>query len=183
MTTAWASLAGMALFGVLAAFDEPIMRLLGREFAGGAPVLLILAAGALVSCAVGAVGQVLIMTDRPWAVARDNLMVTALVAVGLPLVAPVGGVTAAAAVMAVSLAGVNLVRAWRVWREHGIIPWDGPTARLWVGFGVGLMVIAVLRGALPGTTGRVMALALFLATVVTAAWPVLFEADERAAGG
>jgi O-antigen/teichoic acid export membrane protein len=182
MTTLWATLAGMALFGVLAAFDEPVMRLLGREFAAGAPVLLILAAGALVNCAVGAVGQVLIMTDRPWTVALDNLAVTALVAVGLPLAAPAGGAIAAAGVMALALAGVNLVRAWRVWREHGILPWDRRTALLWAGFAVGITGIFVARGVAPGMGGRMVGLVVFLVAMVTAAWPTLRGADEATTG-
>lgn len=183
MTTAWATVAGMTLLGLLAAFDAPVMRLLGRDFVAGAPVLLILAAGALVNCAVGAVGQVLIMTDRPWTVAADNLAATGLVVVGLLMVAPRGGVTAAAVVMGLAMAGVNLVRAWRVWREHGILPWDGRTARLWIGFAIGLGAILIARGALPGIAGRVAGMAAHAIALAAAAWGMWRDASTSGGEG
>ena len=124
-------------------------------------MLVVLAAGALVNCGVGPVGQVLIMADRPWTVALDNLAVTALVVIGLLLAAPAAGVVAAAGVMAVALAGVNLVRAWRVWREHGVLPWNRRTGWLWLGFLLGVAGIFMSRGALPGMTGRVIGMAVY----------------------
>ncbi len=182
MTTALATTVGMALFGAIVCFDAPIMRLLGEGFADGAPVLVILAIGALVNCAVGPVGQILIMADRPWTVALDNLAATALLTVGMLALAPSGGVVAAAIVAALALAGVNVLRAWRVWREHGILPWSRRTARLWVMFGFGLAEVAYLRNALTGMEGRVMAVALFLLALGTGVWSVWLTSEHDGDG-
>jgi len=165
LSTAVGTTVGMMVFGVIYCFDEPLMALLGREFAAGAPVLLVLAVGYLVNTGAGAVGHLLIMTDRPWLVALDNVIFAALLVAGMLVLVPGGGMLMAAGVAAAVNGGINLVRTVRVWRIHRILPYDAATLSVWAWFGLGLLLAIAIRGASDGMAGRVAAFAAFCAAM------------------
>jgi len=161
LSTAVGTMVGMAIFGLIVCFDEPLMHLLGRDFAAGAPVLLILSVGWLVNTAAGAVGLLLVMTDRPWIVAIDNVIFAVVMAAGLLVLVPAGGLLAAAAVAAATNAGVNIVRTGRARRILGFWPYDASTVSMHGWFAAALLVAVGLRMVVPGMTGRAVALVGF----------------------
>jgi len=172
LSTAVGAAAGIMVFGLLLCFDEPMMRLLGREFAEGAPALLVLACGWLVNTAAGAVAILLIMTDRPWVVVLDNVIFVAALVAGMYLLVPAGGLLAAAGVAACANAGSNIVRTVRTRRIHGFWTYDATTVGMWAWFALGTLAAIGIRAAWPDTLGRVAAFAAFSLAMLGAGIPL-----------
>lgn len=110
MVTKWGFALGLPVMVVMMLFPGPILEVFGRGFSSGAPALVILAAGQLVSVSTGPVGVVITQSGRP----RLNMVNTAVfVVLDLMLsflLIPRYGTTGAALAGAVSLAGVSLLR-------------------------------------------------------------------------
>jgi len=172
LSTAVGAIAGMVIFGLLFCFDAPMMRLLGREFGQGAPALLVLSVGWLVNTAAGAVALLLVMTDRPWVVALDNIIFAVLLVAGMYLLVPGGGLLAAAGVAAFANAGNNIVRTVRVRRIHGFWTWDATTVGMWAWFAAGMIAAVATRALWPSTAGRFAAFALFGVTMLGSGVPL-----------
>ena len=98
-----------------------VMAVFGPEFASGAVVLSILAAGQFVNVVTGSVGFLLIMCGHE-ALYRNNFVFSALISIGLNLVLiPMLGIIGAAIATASTLALQNLIAAFLVWRKLGIL--------------------------------------------------------------
>lgn len=111
----------LPLFLLFVLFPGWVMRVFGDEFAQGALVLAILAAGQFINVATGSVGYLLMMTGRE-KLMQYNIIGAALLNLVLNLLLiPSFGITGAAAATAVTLAGMNVVAATLVYKELSIM--------------------------------------------------------------
>jgi O-antigen/teichoic acid export membrane protein len=102
-------------------FPAKVLALFGAKFAGGAPVLAILAIGQFVNVATGSVGWILIMCGYE-RLMRNIIIVCATATVALNfLLIPLYGVVGAALATATTLALQMLVAAALVWRKLGLV--------------------------------------------------------------
>lgn len=107
---------------VIIVFSVPLMRLFGSDFAGGWPVLAIMTLGQLVNCAVGSVGQLLLMAGQQQRMLRAQLIV---VAITIPLelwLIPRHGFIGAAVVVAGANILLNLLMLRDVIHILGLSP-------------------------------------------------------------
>ncbi|MFQ5706459.1 MAG: flippase [bacterium] len=97
-----------------------ILGLYGPEFTSGAPALSILAVGQFVNVVTGSVGYLLIMTGHE-KLMRNNIIVSAALNLVLNVVLIENfGIIGAAAANAISVAFMNLVSAYLVYRKLSI---------------------------------------------------------------
>jgi O-antigen/teichoic acid export membrane protein len=180
-TTKWCLGLTWPLVVVMAAFSRPLMGLFGDDFEAGAAALAVLAAAQLVNVGVGSVGNLLVMSgNQRWEIGAVALAAAATLALSATMI-PRWGVTGAAAAMAVSLVGSNLLRAWMVRRRLGILPWGRGALRLVLP----LAASAAAAGAvwwLRPASGVAAVLAALAASygvfAATAAWTAL-DRDDR----
>ena len=112
--TGWVVRLSLPAFAALLVFPDELLRLFGPEFAVGAAVTVILAAGQIVNAATGPCGTVLNMSGRVALNMWDNLAALVLnVLLNLWLI-PAYGIVGAAVAWAVSLAVVNAARVLQV---------------------------------------------------------------------
>ncbi len=129
-STKWCLGLTWPLVVVIALFSRELMRLFGDEFEAGAATLALLAAAQLINVGVGTAGNMLVMSGNQ----RSEIVVVALAAaLALTLdvaLIPRWGLLGAAAALAASLIGSNLLRAWMVWRRLGLLPYGRGAPRL-----------------------------------------------------
>jgi O-antigen/teichoic acid export membrane protein len=107
-----------------------VMKVFGQEFVGGGPILAILTIGQFVNVATGSVGFLLMMTGHE-KLARNNIAASAVANVVLNVtLIPLYGVVGAAIATAISLAGLNLMAAYLVWKHLHI--WTIPFTQRFV---------------------------------------------------
>jgi O-antigen/teichoic acid export membrane protein len=106
---------------------EPVLRVFGSGFSGGATPLRILAVGQLVNIATGLPGTILIMVDEAGRVTRSVVVgAIANVALSIALIPPYGA-SGAAVATATSVALTNVLLAGALWRTRRI--WSPPFGR------------------------------------------------------
>jgi O-antigen/teichoic acid export membrane protein len=142
-STAWLVLLVWPMFLSALVFSPVVLAVFGRGYAGGRPVMIVLALAMLVATACGFVDIVLIMAGRSsWSLINTVIALIVNVTVDLLLIPPLG-VTGAAIGWAVAIGVNNLVPLVQVRRSVGIHP-----------FGRGVVlassVAAVLFGVVPG---------------------------------
>ena len=105
---------------VLVVAADPILRLLGPEFAAGAQTLRILAVGQAIYTATGPAGLTLAMAGH----GKINLLITSVSVVALVALAPLGstlgGIEGVAVAVSLLLIGRNLASLWAVHRLTGV---------------------------------------------------------------
>lgn len=121
-TTAWWITIGTTMMALpLFAFPDLFLSVFGEAFVGGATVLRILLAGAVVNALTGPVGQLLTMTGLERQ-ATMLMVLTAILTVALNVVLiPWLGMTGAAIAGALSGSVWNLAATVMVWRRRGIL--------------------------------------------------------------
>ena len=103
-------------------FAKPLMGIFGRDFREGWPVLAIATVGQLVSCGVGSVGNLLIMSDQQNRFIRAQA-ISVVVTVGLNFaLIPRWGMTGAAIAVGASNACMNLLWLRAVKRRMLLFP-------------------------------------------------------------
>lgn len=116
-SAAWMLLAASPVVVVMLLFPNFILQLFGTDFVEGLWLLRILALGQLVNVAVGSVGYLLMMTGHE-RLMRNNVMLSALLnLLGNLVLVPIMGATGAAISTAISLAFMNLVSFFLVYRK------------------------------------------------------------------
>lgn len=101
-----------------------ILSMFGREFAGGAAALAILAAGQYVNVATGSVGQLLLMTGHE-KVLRNNVIINAALNLALNLwLIPIYGLVGAAIANSATLAIKNLITVYLAKKYLSITLWS-----------------------------------------------------------
>lgn len=166
---------------VLALFSSELMRLFGEEFVPGAPALALLAGAQLVNVGVGSAGNLLVMSGNQ----RSEIVTVALAAalalcLNLTLI-PRWGMFGAAASLAASLMGSNLLRAWLVWRRLGLLPYNRGALRLVLPLAASTGAATVVWWQRPPADAPAILLALtasYAVFIVTAAWSAL-DRDDR----
>lgn len=115
ITTRWSFSLTLPLFLIVGVASQDILRIFGPEFATGWLPLIILSAGQLVNAGTGGVGYMLIMSGHQYSkFLGDLIMAIANVLLNIILI-PRWGLFGAAAAMAISIGGVNLLRAGQVY--------------------------------------------------------------------
>ena len=110
-------LASSPVFAILFLMPEKVMGIFGPEFASGATVILILAAGQVVNIMTGTAGNVLMMCGYERLV-RNTLGISVVVCIGLSfLLIPSMGVVGAAIANAVTVTIENLILVTLVRRK------------------------------------------------------------------
>jgi O-antigen/teichoic acid export membrane protein len=115
------ALAATPVLAICLVLPAQVMSVFGAEFASGAVLLSILAAGQFVNVVTGSVGFLLVMCGYE-VLYRNNFLLCALVSIGLNLMLiPRLGIIGAAIATASTLALQNLIAAFMVWRKLGIM--------------------------------------------------------------
>jgi O-antigen/teichoic acid export membrane protein len=141
-TTSWMVALNWPIYLALLTFGPALLKVFGRDFAGGDVVLIVLSATMLAATAVGPVDVVLLMGGR----SSLNLINT-LVALGANLalnfaLTPRYGLAGASVAFAVGILLNNLLPLVQVWRSMGLHP-----------FGPGTGVAAALSAVSFGLVG------------------------------
>jgi O-antigen/teichoic acid export membrane protein len=128
--TRWTLGATIPVLLVLAILPEPVLRIFGREFAGGDVALRLVILGMIVPVMVGTVGFILIMVGRNgW----DLLVYVGSFAIDIGVayaLIPSMGIRGAAIAQALTLTASNSARLFLVRRFVGIWPFDRSFLRL-----------------------------------------------------
>jgi O-antigen/teichoic acid export membrane protein len=123
LTTLWSFAMGLLGFLLLAIAGRELLRLFGGEFPRAYEPLVILGLGQLVNAGTGSVGLMLMMGGRPYHFFWSDLALILGNPVLNALLIPRWGMVGAALATAASLAGVNVVRLWLVFRLDGLQPY------------------------------------------------------------
>ena len=116
----------LAFVVILLAGERGLARVLGAEFAGAMPILLVLAAGHIVNAALGASYTLLVMARNENDAARITLVGTlANIVLNLFLIPVLGGVGAAIAA-SVSVVLTKLISFVLVYRRYNVACWPFP---------------------------------------------------------
>jgi O-antigen/teichoic acid export membrane protein len=117
-------------FAILFLLPDKVMGLFGHEFASGATVIMILAAGQLINIITGPAGNVLMMCGHERLV-RNTLVFSALICVVISLVLiPLIGVLGAAIANSITVSIENLIMVTMVWRKFKIMTIPNPFERV-----------------------------------------------------
>jgi|GEM_PF-1225851 len=121
-----------------------ILGLFGTGYRDGVYALVWLAVGQLVNAATGSVGYVLMMTGRERTLLVYSAAVTLVSGLSVAAIAPVYGVTGAAAVAGTTWALFNIAMLWHVRGLLGMLPYDRNTLRV------------LAAGAIAGLAGAIV---------------------------
>ncbi len=168
---------------VVCAFAPQLMQLFGDEFTAGWPILVIGTVGQIVSCGVGSVGLLLIMSGNQNRLIRVQVEVAALnVVLNLWLI-PAWGVVGAALVAAGSTAALNLLCLREVKSSLGLSPYNRSYIRLLLPTVAALAVTLLVRSQLglvrPSLALMLASLILSYLAFLALAAVVGLDADDR----
>lgn len=112
----------LPLLLVFTVVPEWIMSWYGQEFRRGGHLLTILAVGQFVNVTVGPVGPLLVMSGNE-PLLRNTLVITTIISLMLNfLLVPHWGILGAAIASSATLAIMNLISAYYVWKRLQLIP-------------------------------------------------------------
>jgi O-antigen/teichoic acid export membrane protein len=122
--TKWILGLTIPLAGVMIVFASPLMRIFGRDFELGWPVLIVGTVGQLVNCGVGSVGYLLLMSGNQTRLIKvQSIMSVVTIILGICLI-PRWGLIGAAVASATSNVATNLMCLVEVRRRLGITPYN-----------------------------------------------------------
>lgn len=122
--TKWVVGLTLPLALVVIVFAAPLMRIFGREFEIGWPILVIGTAGQLINCGVGSVGYLLLMSGNEKRLIKVQVAMTAVMIILSAVLVPLWGIYGAAAAAAVTNVGMNAWNLLEVRRAMGISPYN-----------------------------------------------------------
>ncbi|HEY7098194.1 MAG TPA: oligosaccharide flippase family protein [Terriglobales bacterium] len=168
---------------VMILFASPLMRIFGRDFVSGWPILVIGTMGQLVNCGVGSAGTLLLMSGNEQALIRiQGYMALAVVLLNLVLI-PYWGITGAAVAMAVTIAMGNFWYLYEVRRRMGLSPYNRSYVRLLAPVTASVIVLLMIRAVFSSPIHEwvVVGAALLLAYLVFFGTALLvgLDADDR----
>jgi O-antigen/teichoic acid export membrane protein len=166
--TKWILGLTLPLAAVMIIFAPQLMRIFGREFERGWPILVIGTLGQLVNCGVGSVGFLLLMSGNQRRLIRIQVVMAAVMLALSVVLIPKWGIAGAAVGAAVTNAFANVWYLREVRRTLGLLPSGRGYLRLLLPFGGNLVVLLVLRAIPAGGYAEwlVIAAALLLAYTV-----------------
>jgi O-antigen/teichoic acid export membrane protein len=184
--TKWTCYSGLFLFALITIFRAELLRIFGKAFEAGAPVLLVLSLGQLFNAVSGPTGQLLSMTGRQkLEVVNTVAMVLVNFLLNLFLI-PRMGIMGAAIATGVSVATINGIKLVEVNLLYGLQPYS-------VKFFKG--IAAVLAAGLVGYSARIwlsqssdspywiicLAGGLFFLTATAGLWILGLDEDDKVA--
>jgi O-antigen/teichoic acid export membrane protein len=111
-------------------FASPLLRIFGRDFQVGWPILIVGTTGQLINCGVGSVGLLLLMSGHQRRLLRVQGAMAALMTIVSVLLVPVWGMVGAAVAAAITNAGMNALNLLEVRRVLGFSPFSRSYLRL-----------------------------------------------------
>ena len=171
-STRWLFTLGWPVCLVEVLFAAAIVRVFGKQFAGAAITLVILALGQTVNVATGTVSNLLAMAGRAKLTLANSLSFLALSLVLDVLLIPPYGLIGAAVANSTAVAAVNLLRLWQIRRVLGIGPYDRrflrPLAAGLIAGATARMVPVPHLDGLPALGTRVVLLGVLYAALLAA---------------
>jgi O-antigen/teichoic acid export membrane protein len=157
-TTTWMVALNWPIYLALLTFGPALLKVFGRDFAGGEVVLIVLSATMLIATAVGPVDVVLLMGGRSsWNLINTLLSLGANLTLNFVLT-PRYGLAGASVAFAAGILLNNLLPLVQVWRSMGLHPFGPGTgvaaALSAVSFGLVGLGLRALTG--PSVTGFVV---------------------------
>ena len=170
------------LFLILAIFSREVLSLFGPEFVAGGPLLVILAAGQLVSSAGGSPNNLLLMGGHSRLVMWNTIGMGAISIMVFAVAVPwwgIWGAACGAAATQVLMMGLRIIQVWRLYR---IQPFTQQMGKPMVaGFLAGALSL-VAKSTIPFLPWPVLAMATGLVYVAILV-ALKLEGQERAAFG
>jgi O-antigen/teichoic acid export membrane protein len=108
---------------VVIVFARPLMSIFGVAFERGWPILILGTVGQLVSCGVGSVGFLLLMSGNHKRLLRVQIAMSVLMVVMSVIFVPLWGIVGAALAAAITNAGTNLWNLREVRSKLGLFPY------------------------------------------------------------
>jgi O-antigen/teichoic acid export membrane protein len=181
--TKWVLGATLPLAITVMVCAHPLMRIFGRDFESGWPILIVGTAGQLVNCGVGSVGLLLLMSGNQRRLLRVQVAMVIFMTAACIALIPIWGTIGAAVAAAITNAGTNMWNLFGVRKELGFSPFSPGFARL-LAPAVASLLVAILVGReapLLGHDGWVIAICLLAAYGIFAAVMALsgLDADDR----
>lgn len=178
--TKWILGLTLPLASVVIIFSRPIMHMFGTSFEQGWLVLVLGALGQLVSCGVGSVGMLLLMSDNEQRLLRVQVWTTVAMLVLSVTLIPVLGIVGAAVAAMITNVARNIWNLRQVQSALGYSPYNRSYAKLIVPALAMLLLLGWGRVALPEfqPQGAVIVLAVLVAYAVFVGGSLLFGLDE-----
>jgi len=146
--TKWILALTIPLGATMVLFAPSLMRIFGRDFEAGWPVLVIGTAGQLINCGVGSVGYLLLMAGhQKRLIMVQAAMACAMVVLALLLV-PKWGIIGAAIAAALTNIVTNFWCLREVRRHLGLFPYNRSYLRMWLPAFCTLVVLLLWRESL-----------------------------------
>jgi O-antigen/teichoic acid export membrane protein len=132
---------------VIVTFARPVMRMFGHDFEAGWPILVIGTFGQLVNCAVGSVGNLLLMSGNQRRLIRVQAAMAVVMVILSIVLVPLWGVLGAAVAAAVTNAGANLLNLVQVRVALQLSPYNRSYLKLLPPVGGAVLVALLVRNA------------------------------------
>jgi O-antigen/teichoic acid export membrane protein len=180
--TKWVLILTLPLAMVVIVFAPQLMGIFGRDFESGWPVLVIVAVGQIVNCAVGSVGSLLLMSGHQKKLMKVQFtMATVSVLVNLTLIPLLGIIGAALAAALVNIGG-NVWNLVEVRAALKLCPYNRSYYRLLLPTGLTTISLASLRSmSLDVQPWLLVSLAAIVGcgTFIVSMWAFGVDEDDR----
>jgi len=127
------------------AYAQPIMRIFGRDFEAGWPILVVGTCGQLVNCAVGSVGYILLMSGNQRRLVRVQVVMAIVMVVLCFQLVPHWGAIGAAVAAAITNAGTNAWNLLEVRRGLHLSPYNRSYLKLIPPAVSAMLVVLMIR--------------------------------------
>ena len=162
---------------------HPIMRMFGRDFEAGWPILVIGTLGQLVNCGVGSVTLLLLMSGNQRRLLRVQTVMAGVITFASVALIPLWGIVGAAVAAAITNAGINVWNFLTVRELLGLSPSSRSFTRLLVPALASVLVALIVRrgGSVIGNDWVLIVASLLATYGVFAAIVAAFglDADDR----
>ncbi len=180
--TKWTLGLTVPLAGVMVVFAPTLLRIFGRDFEAGWPILVIGTVGQLVNCAVGSVGYLLLMAGHQRSLVKiQTTMTGVMICLGILLV-PRWGIIGAAVASAAGNLFSNLWYLVAVRRKLGMLPYNLSYLRLVLPAAATIMVLIVVHRIASALHSNWMVIAVALSVAysvfVTSALSFGLDSDD-----
>ena len=178
--TKWILGLTIPLAAVMILFSSPLMRIFGRDFEAGWPILIIGTVGQLVNCGVGSVGYLLLMSGNQRRLIKIESVTAGLMVLLNLLLIPRWGIIGAAVGAAITNVAGNVWCLIEVKRTLGLVPYNRGYLHLALPLAGTMAVLLGLRAAF-GTAPREWVLigaALLFGYLAFASIALAFGLDE-----
>ena len=143
--TKWILGLTLPLASVVVVFCQPLMRIFGQDFERGWPILIVGTIGQLISCGVGSVGYLLLMSGNERRLLRVQMFMSLLMLLMSVSLVPIFGIVGAAVASAITNAGINIWNLREVKIRLGLSPFSRSFLKLSIPTALMLAIVIVGR--------------------------------------